>query len=392
VIGSRLWTRVACVASLTLGAHVHDAQRPAIWGRLAAGRYRIGFTVLSRRDQTRRYQATGEARGVQISVWYPAANANSGSAMRFRDYYLLTASQRTLTEPNPSDAAAAITGFIRFLTHIGASARAADAWLASPVAARREARQEKGRFPVVLIAEGSFETAYSEAILAEFLASHGFVVATSPAPLLLAQQDAPAQSTLELARTQAADLSFILDQLGTSAFADTSRVGVVAHSSGARSALLFIATRPYIGLVSLDGGIANQHGKDWLDGTDFDFSGVRNPILHFFQEVDTTVTPDFFLIERLRHSDRTLIRVDSIFHIDFSSVGFARAAIPELAVAPPVRELGAKIALVSDLTLEFLERVTTPRHSTSSSLEQLVSRGVGEFLSARRIPSETTPR
>ena len=373
----------------TLGVRTLVAHRPVIWGRLAPGPHPVGFTILNRRDQARRDGATGIARPVQISVWYPAANARSGDAMRFRDYFLLTASQRTLVEPTASEKTAAITGFTKFLTQMGASPRATDRWLASPVAARRDARVAKAAFPVVVIAEGSFETAYSEAILAEFVASHGFVVATSPAPLLVEQKNAPAKSILELARTQAADLSFILDQLGAEPYTDTSRVGIVAHSFGARSALLLIATRLNAGLVSLDGGIGNRQGKDWLDGADFDFAAVQVPILHFYQDVDTTVTPDFSLIERLHRSDRTLIRVDSMFHLDFTSVGFARAAIPQLGLATPVRELYSKIALVCAITLEFLQRVTTPDHSNQlPSLEQLPLRSPGAFLSVRRIPRE----
>ena len=339
------------------GALAQSQLAPQLWGHLQRGPYAVGFTAWNRRDLSRPISA-GVGRPVQISVWYPTSAPSLGTPLRFADYYLLTASQQTLLEPDSASRARAISGFEAFLARSGSSPAAAEQWLQSPVAARRNAPRLSRSFPIVLIAQGSFESAYSQSILAEFLASHGFVVATAPAPLLLEPEDAPRKSLLALARIQSADLSFIVGQIATLGYGDTTRVGIVAHSFGARSAFLFAASHHIAGLVSLDGGIANQQGRDWLDSANLDLSRFDTPILHFYQTVDSTVTPDFSLLEQLFGSDRTIVKVDSIYHIDFSSVGFARALYTGLAVAPPAPFLQRKIHQIAELTLHFLTAVT----------------------------------
>ena len=361
-------------------------QTSPLWGSLKNGRYPVGFTVLNRRDELRKDSA-GLARPIQISVWYPAADASSGNAMRFSDYYLLTASQRTLIEPDSAAKSAAVRGFSGFLMRAGSSARAADQWLQSPVTARREARRANHRFPIVLLAQGSYEAAYSQAILAEFLASHGFVVATSPAPLLLESEGAARRTLLDLARIQAADLSFVLSAVASAGFADSARSALVAHSFGARSAFLLMTSRHFEGLVSLDGGIANRQGREWLDSANVNLSNFASPILHFYQDVDSTVTPDFTLLERVSAADRTIAKVDTIYHLDFTSVGFARAAFPELAVAPPSPFLTRKTATIAEMTLGFLRRVMNGDSRPSKALLQF-SRRRSPIVVVRAMPAD----
>jgi dienelactone hydrolase len=376
---------LTCIAILLAVSPCQSQHVPQLWGGLEKGSYPVGFTVLNRRDESRKDSA-GLGRPIQISVWYPAIDARSGDSMRFGDYFLLTASQRTLVEPDSAANAGALHGFSAFLIRAGSSPEAAERWLQSRVAARRNATRANRRFPIVLAAQGSFESAYSQAVLAEFLASHGFVVATSPAPLLLEPEAAPRKSLLDLARMQAADLSFVLDEVASAGFGDSTSIAVVAHSFGARSAFLLMTKRHIEGLVSLDGGIANRQGRDWLDSADVDLSKFTSPILHFYQDVDSTVTPDFSLLERVSAADRTIVKVDSIYHIDFTSVGFARAVFPTLAVAPPSPFLKSKTALVAELTLDFLRRVTNGDPQPSKQLLLTALRRSPKLLVVRSMP------
>jgi dienelactone hydrolase len=375
---------VTCIAILLPASPCQSQHAPQLWGSLEKGSYRVGFTVLNRRDDSRKDSA-GLGRPIQISIWYPATDARSGEPMRFSDYFLLTTSQRTLVEPDSAAKAGALHEFSKFLVSVGSSPEAAERWLQSRVAGRRDARRVNRRFPIVLAAQGNFESAYSQAILAEFLASHGFVVATSPAPLLLEPEGAPQKSLLVLARMQARDLSFVLDEVAAVGFGDPTRVAAVAHSFGARSAFLLMTSRHIEGLVSLDGGIANRQGREWLDSADVDLSKFTSPILHFYQTVDSIVTPDFSLLERVTTADRTIVKVDSIYHIDFSSVGFARAVSPALAVAPRSPYLKSKTALVAELTLSFLRRVTSGDSQPSRQLLRTYLRRSPKLLIVRSI-------
>jgi hypothetical protein len=138
--------------------------------------------------------------------------------------------------------------------------------------------------------------------------------------------------------------------------------------------------------VSLDGGIANRQGRDWLDSADVDLSKFTSPILHFYQDVDSTVTPDFSLLERVTAADRTIVKVDGIYHIDFTSVGFGRAVFPALAVAPPSPFLKSKTAQVAELTLNFLRRVTDGDSQPSKKLLPTAQRRSPKLLVVRSMP------
>jgi predicted dienelactone hydrolase len=62
-------------------------------------------------------------------------------------------------------------------------------WLDAPMLAARDAPPGGGRFPLVLLEQGNGQTLRDQAPLAEYLASHGYVVATSPSPTLITGRD-----------------------------------------------------------------------------------------------------------------------------------------------------------------------------------------------------------
>src|SRR5271156_1883777 len=72
-----------------------------LWGDLAPGPYRVGFSRLFRFDASRTWQRTRDFKGtfspdlngrpVQINVWYPAAVIAAARQMRFADYVDQTA-------------------------------------------------------------------------------------------------------------------------------------------------------------------------------------------------------------------------------------------------------------------------------------------------------------
>jgi pimeloyl-ACP methyl ester carboxylesterase len=114
---------------------------------------------------------------------------------------------------------------------------------------------------------------------------------------------------------------------------DTARVGVVAHSFGARSALLLAADKSEVkALISLDGGIANKMGKEWIDqATDFHREKFTASLLHLYEDIESYMLPDFDLLKTLRRSDRYLIKVQNLHHYQFASFGMASAVIPRLS-------------------------------------------------------------
>jgi len=221
--------------------------------------------------------------------------------------------------------------------------------------AHRDAAPASGRAPLVVIAQGNGQSAADQAVLAELLASHGFVVATSPSQARLGDEMQSEDDILRAARAQAADLAQIVARAASWPFADTSRVAFVAHSFGARSALLAALSEPRTAaLVSLDGGIGSHTGHDFLKGAPgLDLAALHAPVLHFYETVDAVMSPDFGLLVALSGSTRRIVRVDGLAHRHFSSFGWAAAAIPALDAPDPER--GERCAQVAREALRFLE-------------------------------------
>jgi len=274
---------------------------PALWAGLGRGSYAVGFAV-------------AEADSVTVSIWYPARPR--GTPLRL----------------NELESAGA--GLSSFMEQHGIPRSAAERYAGAPLLARRDAMARRGRFPVILIAQGNQQGAIDQAVLAEYLASHGYVVATTPSPMRRAPMTADSQVGPSAER-QARDLEQALAVVGRRPAADLRRVGVLGHSFGARAALLLAMREPRVAaLVSLDGGIGTATAMEsFRRAPSFDTTRARAPILHFYEELDDFMHPDFALLRSLPARDLVLERVTGMHHIHFATLGFGAATIPEMAVA-----------------------------------------------------------
>ncbi len=327
---------------------------PPLWGHLAAGPHLVGFTVLNERDASRS-DSLGEARRVQVGVWYPARASRSARHLIYGDYVALAACElggECVAEP-----------YRKFLVENGVDSGAARAWLSSPMGAVRDAAHANGSFPLIVIAQGNGNSAHDQAILAEYLASHGYIVATTPSQALIPDKSNDAEAVLPRVEAQAADIEVAMRAVRKS-FPVRGRAGLIGHSFGARSSLLVAARDSAIGaLVSLDGGIGNKLGKEWIDGAPgFDAAAFSTPVLHFYEEIEPRIiVPDFSLLRSLGRAPVTLVRVDSLHHIHFTSLGMAVAVIPKFAAGPSSPHAAEKYEAVARTTLSFLDAALARR-------------------------------
>ena len=347
---------------------------PLVWGRLEPGGFAVRIDTLLRRAPAKAGWAAA-GRPVQVTIWSPASAA--GSPMTYRGYVRLTANQSSLAPITASSAAEAVDGLEKFVVSTGSSAQSVEQWLDMPVAASWDAPAATRRFPLVIIAEGNYHSAYNQAVLGEYLASRGYVVATSPSPLILENAPSDSAALIDRARRQAADIEYVIGIMRHRANVDSTRTGVVAHSFGARAAFVAAADgAPFRSFVSLDGGIANRLGADWLHGTSLDTAQLSIPFLHIYQDEDETVQPDFTAVRRWHRSDRTLVRVAGMYHPYFTSLGFVTAVDTALHVGPAVADLEQKVAGVAELTRAFLD--ATLRRGAAVAPE-LAGANVGAF-------------
>jgi dienelactone hydrolase len=319
---------------------------------VAPGPRPVGFAVWNVRDAARR-MPDGGLRPVQVGVWYPAA-ALSATPMRYRDYVLVSARERSLEPLTPAAEQEALAAYRGFLERNGVPPAGIDEWLGIPMLASAGAPAAEGRFPLVLLAQGTGGAVQDQAALGEFLAGRGFVVATTPSPVRLGAKMESEADVPVMAEEQARDLEVALAAAAPRAMVDAARVGVVGYSFGARPALLLAGRHRSIrALVSLDGGIGAAAAKGWLAPRALDRAALATPILHVYEETDEDAHPDFDLLASLVRAPRTLARVEGLRHLDFITFGCASASLASMG--GPAEGKAEALRAVFGLTAAFLD-------------------------------------
>src|SRR5262249_40830133 len=104
----------------------------------------------------------------------------------------------------------------------------------SPTATHRDAPPHDGRFPLVIYHAGAQSSFEDNAVFCEFLASHGYVVVGS------AFLDLSGDSfNIAGNHGSARDFEFLIAHAGRFPNVDWQHVGLIGHSAGAQSALLY---------------------------------------------------------------------------------------------------------------------------------------------------------
>ncbi len=182
------WTAVVCAGT------------PPLWHGLDAGKYQVGFQRIWELDGSRIWPRSTTldsldgivARPIRVDIWYPASSCPA--KMTLGEYFRIEA---------PAPAFDDMTFLTRRWDEYSYRSLAGDSTaferlIAAETAACAGSPAAPGRFPLVIYSAGWFNRCPDNTILAEYLASHGFVVATVPQlnPGLWTfnfQSDAPAQ-------------------------------------------------------------------------------------------------------------------------------------------------------------------------------------------------------
>lgn len=318
-------TALVCLSAVPTGAVPKNAA-PALWAGMTPGPYAVGYRRLDTRS------------GV-VHSWYPTSAR--GAPLRFRDFLGGTSG-----------------ALASFLAKAGVSAADTDSLLASRLYSIAAPRPLDRAFPLVLVAQGNGQDVADQVVLCEYLANQGYVVASTPSPMLRTPMEREDQAGT-FAERQAADLAAAMRALAERQPVDTMHVGIVGHSFGARAALLLAMRDPRIrAVVSLDGGIGTASALEpFRQAPSFHADAPLPPLLHFYEKLDAFMKPEFTLLKGLHIKDLVLTPTHAMHHVHFTTYGFAAGVFPSLASATHATHATAPSARgVVEATAAFLGR------------------------------------
>ena len=356
-----------------LPAWVH-AQAPA-------GPHAVGFRVIEHWDRTRvpappldfRGEATDapQATPMLVGVWYPARPTNR-APMRDVDYRMLQQRKETLGAPRAGDREAAAAG-LKSIAQFGLGLELDDAAIAAalerPFSAVRDAEPATGVFPLVL---GGLEGPAAAAPLAEYLASHGYVVLSSPSLSAVGSQQVNApQLALE---TQTRNIEVLRGIALTLPYVDPTRLGVIGVNFDGMAALNYqLRNMDARAVVSLDGYEAKALDTNVIGRSPYyDARRMRVPYLVFSQAnaPNAQLRADPTQLNLWPFSERRMRVVKDLAHVHYVGAIWSLDRIPA--------DVRAARASVNATVLDFLNahvrgdadaRARAFTHTPAASLE-----------------------
>lgn len=332
------------------------SQNSVLWGGLKEGKYKVGFKYVEKYDESRFIDSGKTNRPLQISIWYPAEVKETGNRLYYKDYIALTAHEINFENSSDSSRNNVIENYEQLMVSNGVPLKAVKLFMNSGMSAYLNAKAVSGSFPLVIVGQGNFHPSANLSILCEYLASHGYYVATCASPTRITGQITDTTQIYQYALDQRDDMKFIFDELKTYANVDYNELGVIGYSFGGRSGFLLLNDFDIVKVfISLDSGFANKIGKHWLDGITINTGKITVPILHIYQDIESFVVPDFELVNSLVNSERYLIKVEDMKHGFFYNLGMAIGVIPGFDL-PGVDKDSTKMKFetVNQITLAFL--------------------------------------
>lgn len=296
-----------------------------LWGQLVPGPYVAGFRTRHVADQSRTWRTTRTydgafsadtaGRPIQISVWYPAQRAATAKAMPWQGYV------EQHWPPAFDELNVTLRRRSRDIAEGAVPPEAVAALLATQTGAVAQAPSAPGRFPAVLYFGGLNADLHANAVLAEFLASHGYVVVSIS---LLGPTDRQTSQSRTPADIEAVvrDMEYAWALLGDDASIDRSRVAAMGHSVGAIEAVLFGMRNGNVSaVVGLDGTYGFSGSVAALTSAyGYAPDAMRAAVLDLRRAPgEQAAELDLRALHSFRYADRRLVTLRRMHHSDFTS-------------------------------------------------------------------------
>jgi len=326
---------------------------------LEHGIYAVGFKNYQKIDATRTYKKVFNwsnstiSRPIPISVWYPATETTTTKTTILS--YLEIFKREEEWEHLPNEY---LLNWFKFPQNTAHN----KAILTHNTNAFIHSKAAKGTFPVIIYAPSLEASSIENFMLCEYLASHGYIVISSPS------RGAETKNFIGKApknmEAQARDIEFLIQEILKFPNANTERIATMGFSFGGLSNVLAQMRNKHIkAIVSLDGTIRYDYKA--LKASPFhDITHVDVPFIHVAQKdipemvlkeekIDPKLNSEFEFYDSLVHSDAYKLKFHDLTHANFSSFGILFRPRDKRQDKSDEKIL-ASYTLVSNYTLHFL--------------------------------------
>lgn len=241
-----------------------------------------------------------------------------------------------------------------------------DELLKTPTASFLDAQPLKGPFPVVVYSLGQNDHTLENIVLWEFLASHGYVVATVPHVGTSPRRFQLLVHDPLLYEAQVRDLEFVIQQMHEQPFVNADKLALMGHSFGGIYSLLAAMRNTNVkAVVGLDPTYVSKqpsfYYKFW-EAPYYDPARVKAPLLVLYKGIEPE-NLKLDLINDLKFADRYMFEFPHLVHGDFNSAPMIASVAPgddyadrEYATKFRTKQAGIEgHKVVSNYVLAFLD-------------------------------------
>jgi dienelactone hydrolase len=306
-----------------------------LWGELEKGKFSVGFKTKWALDYSRAYNTTFSdetaytqtkaPRPILINIWYPASDS-SAKKMTQGEYLNFLSSRPQLVKFSKEladyerDIIAQEVVKKEEKEFDDDEKHLFEELLSTPTAAVKNAKEQIGKFPLIIYHSGLGSSIEDNSVLCEFLASYGYVVISS------AFQEASGDSfNIDAGENSRADIRYLIDYARRLPNVDWNKLALMGHSAGAQAVNIFqaLGNSAADALVSLD---TTQDYRPlsvniWKHMTDVVLNKYKIPNMKVPTLVVAGRTAIFEMFDKLKDSDRYYLTTQNMRHNDYISQG-----------------------------------------------------------------------
>ncbi|MFC5624531.1 CocE/NonD family hydrolase [Algoriphagus winogradskyi] len=295
---------------------------------LENGAFRVGFRHYITADSTRTYQRIYDwnnrsiPRPIPVSIWYPSTDhPTETEALTVLDYMQVLKEEEEW-EYLPDEQ------ILNWFYYPNTPENRAH--LQEVTTAHSVLSSANGAFPVLIYAPSYQASSIENFALCEYLASHGYIVISSPSRG--AENRFLDGGTGKDMEAQARDIEFLLAEVAKVPAANLDQIATIGFSYGGLSNVLAQMRNEQIkALVSLDGSIKYQY-ETLKQSPFFNLENVDVPFIHFAQKnipdevllaekIDSSLNNKFEFYDDLIKSNAYSLKFHNLSHSYFSTLG-----------------------------------------------------------------------